>query len=74
MKQPKTKEEIEERAREICSDFKSFTSGVRVLQLILRSADGGHTNNTKVKKYISKSSDEFYDLSLIHISEPTRPY
>lgn len=54
-------EKIEEKARGICDKFKDFTEGYRVIQLILRKADGGGTNNDKVRKYITTNSEEFYD-------------
>ncbi len=33
--------ELEKEAKQICADFSDFTDGVRIVQLILRSAGGG---------------------------------
>ena len=56
--------ELEKEANKICLQFSEFTDGVRLVQLILRSADGGIGNGTKVKKYISTNKVEFYDCVL----------
>lgn len=48
-------------AKSIAEDFIGFTDGVRVLQLILRKADGGGTNNTKLKSVITTNTKEFID-------------
>lgn len=64
-KKPETAiKELEEKAKSICDEFSEFTKGVRVIQLILRKADGGGANNDKVKKYISTNPDEFYQCLL----------
>lgn len=47
------------KANHIYDEFKNFTDGVRVLFLIHRNKEGGETNNTKVRKVISTSSEEF---------------
>lgn len=46
-------------AEEIAAAHEEFTDGCRVLFLIQRHSDGGHTNNSKLRAYISRSSDEW---------------
>jgi len=53
------KADIVLRANHIFDNFKEFSDGVRVLFLIHRNKEGGETNNTKVKKIITRDSDEF---------------
>lgn len=36
-----------------------FTSGCRVLFLIQRARDGGHTNNSKLRAYITRNQEEW---------------
>lgn len=38
-----------------------FTSGVRVLFLLQRHKDGGHTNNSKLRMYITRDTAEWID-------------
>lgn len=52
-------EEIKKEAKNICEDFKKFTDGWRVVFLIQRHKDGGSTNNSKLKKIITKNPKEF---------------
>ena len=47
------------RANHIYDDFKFFANGVRVLFLIHRNKEGGETNNTKVRKVITRNKEEF---------------
>lgn len=46
-------------AKAIVEEFDNFTSGIRVLQLIQRKADGGNSSNTKLKSVIVKDSKEY---------------
>lgn len=46
-------------ANEIAHKHKDFTDGCRVLFLIQRTSDGGHSNNSKLRSYISKNSEEW---------------
>lgn len=41
------------------SRFQKFTTGVRVLFLLQRHRDGGHTNNSKLRMYITRNPDEW---------------
>lgn len=54
------------KAKHIFEEFRFFSDGVRVLFLIHRNKEGGETNNTKVRKIITKNSEEFY-LELIKL-------
>ena len=47
------------RANHIYDEFKFFTDGVRVMFLIHRNKEGGETNNTKVRKVITRDKEEF---------------
>lgn len=47
------------KAKHIFDEFKFFSDGVRVLFLIHRNKEGGETNNTKVRKVITRDSEEF---------------
>lgn len=60
------KQDIVMKAKHIFEEFRSFSDGVRVLFLIHRNKEGGETNNTKVRKIITKDSEEFY-LELIKL-------
>ena len=40
-------------ALDIAEQHEGFTDGCRVLFLIQRHSDGGHTNNSKLRSYIS---------------------
>ncbi len=53
------KHDIVLKANHIFDEFKNFTEGVRVLFLIHRNKEGGDTNNTKVRKVITRDSEEF---------------
>lgn len=53
------KQDILREANNIFDDFTSFSTGVRVLFLIHRNKEGGETNNTKVRKVITRDSEEF---------------
>ena len=46
-------------ATRIAERFPNFTGGCRVLFLIQRHSDGGHTNNSKLRSYISRNSEEW---------------
>lgn len=50
---------ILKKANDIFDTFKNYSDGVRVLFLIHRNKEGGETNNTKTRKVITKSSQEF---------------
>lgn len=45
----------------VASRFQRFTTGVRVLFLLQRHRDGGHTNNSKLRMYITRNSDEWVE-------------
>lgn len=66
------KADIVLKARHIFDDFKDFTDGVRCLFLIHRNKEGGDTNNTKVRKVITKNSQEFYVELLKLVDEKER--
>lgn len=61
MKQVNRIAKIDLEARQIFDEFKEYTDGYRVLFLIHRNKEGGETNNTKVKKIVTKNSKEFAD-------------
>lgn len=42
------------------AEYVDHTDGLRVMFLIHRNKEGGSTNNTKLEKLISRSSDEWY--------------
>ena len=46
-------------AERIAEKVKGFTHGCRVLMLIQRHSDGGHTNNSKLRSYISRGHEEW---------------
>ena len=46
-------------ALDIAEQHEGFTDGCRVLFLIQRHSDGGHTNNSKLRSYISRNHDEW---------------
>lgn len=48
-------------AVQIATRFPDFTEGCRVLYLIQRASDGGHTNNSKLRSYITKNNDEWIE-------------
>lgn len=48
-------------AESIADTHDGFTDGCRVLFLIQRHSDGGHTNNSKLRAYISRNSDEWIE-------------
>ena len=50
---------MKDEKQKILETFKDFTSGIRVFFLILRHRDGGASNNTKVRKIITSSPEEF---------------
>ena len=65
------------RANHIFDSFKNYTDGVRVLFLIHRNKEGGETNNTKVKKVITRDSKEFKEelIKLVDFKERSEiPY
>lgn len=47
------------KAEQIFDTFKKYSDGVRVMFLIHRNKEGGETNNTKVRKIITKNKEEF---------------
>lgn len=57
------------KAENIFSEFKQFTSGYRLLFLIHRNKEGGETNNTKVKKIITRNEQEFFDALVELVDE-----
>lgn len=48
-----------DRADAIFEEFKEFTSGTRTLLLLQRHKEGGETNNSKLKKVITTTPEEF---------------
>lgn len=48
-----------EEAERIAEAHSGFTDGCRVLFLIQRHSDGGHTNNSKLRSYISRNDREW---------------
>jgi hypothetical protein len=48
-----------EEAEAIAERHSGFTDGCRVLFLIQRHSDGGHTNNSKLRSYISRNDGEW---------------
>lgn len=48
-------------AKEYAGRFEQFTGGVRVLFLLQRHKDGGHTNNSKLRMYITRDTEEWID-------------
>lgn len=46
-------------AANIAAAHPGFTTGCRVLFLIQRHSDGGHTNNSKLRAYISRNHEEW---------------
>lgn len=52
-------EEFISAAKRIAEEHEAFTDGCRVLFLIQRHSDGGHTNNSKLRSYISRNHDEW---------------
>lgn len=46
-------------AEQIAEANQGFTDGCRVLFLIQRHSDGGHTNNSKLRSYISRNDAEW---------------
>lgn len=62
------KEDTIRKANAVFSQFEEFTDGVRCLFLIHRNKEGGDTNNTKVQKRVTRSSEEFKEVltELLH--------
>jgi hypothetical protein len=50
-----------DQAVQIAVRFPDFTEGCRVLFLIQRASDGGHTNNSKLRTYITRNNDEWIE-------------
>ena len=48
-------------ALDIAKSNYAFTEGVRVLFLIHRTKDGGHTNNSKLRAYITRNQEQWID-------------
>lgn len=48
-----------EEATKIAGEIPQFTEGYRVLFLIQRTSDGGDTNNSKLRSYVSRNHDEW---------------
>lgn len=46
-------------AERLAIRFPQFTEGVRVLFLIQRHSDGGHTNNSKLRSYVTRDREEW---------------
>lgn len=62
----------EERMRKvnaIYSEFFYFADGYRVLFLIHRNKEGGETNNSKVRKIITRNRQEWYDAVIDLVNE-----
>lgn len=60
MKKEAMEEAIDRQTKEIWSEFIAFTEGYHVLFLIHRNKEGGGTNNTKLRKLVSRNADEYY--------------
>jgi hypothetical protein len=54
-------EEKLKRAQHIFDEFKNFSTGYRVMFLIQRHKEGGEVNNTKLRKIITRNSDEWFE-------------
>lgn len=54
-------QDIQNELDRIKLEFGVFAEGVRFLCLIHRNKEGGETNNTKVKKYITHTPREFWE-------------
>lgn len=52
-------EELEKQTKNIMSDFKYFIDGYRVLLLLQRHKEGGETNNTKLRKIVTRNNQEY---------------
>ncbi len=52
-------EEFVVAAQAIADKHDAFTGGCRILFLIQRHSDGGHTNNSKLRSYISRNDEEW---------------
>src|SRR3990167_2006161 len=53
------KEVYKAEAEDIAEQHNDFTDGCRVLFLIQRHSDGGHTNNSKLRAYITQNTEEW---------------
>lgn len=62
-------EDIERQAKNIFDEFKAFATGYRVLFLIQRHADGGETNNSHLKKIITRSPEEYHEALKLLVKE-----
>lgn len=69
-KKPSTLEQEKiKKAKAVFSEFQNFTSGVRTLFLIHRNKEGGATNNSQIRKCITRTPQEFYETGKIKISK-----
>lgn len=66
------KQDVLRKAKDIFDNFVDYTDGIRVLFLIHRNKEGGETNNTKVRKIITKNSKEFFNELCKLVDEQTR--
>lgn len=67
---PKTFEQEKIRiAKNIVEKFSFFSTGVRVLLLLQRHKEGGETNNSKLRKIVTKNEQEYYDAVLSLVSD-----
>lgn len=62
-------EEKKKRAENIFEEFKNFSTGYRVLFLIQRHKEGGEVNNTKLRKIITRNSDEYFNAIKVLLDE-----
>lgn len=62
-------EEKKKRVESIFEEFKNFSTGTRCLFLLQRHKEGGETNNSKLKKYITRNSDEFKKALTLLVDE-----
>lgn len=58
-------EEIEKQAKYICEEFSSYTDGYRVLLLLQRHKEDGETNNSQLKKIITRNRKEYYEALIV---------
>lgn len=58
-KKSSSEEDILKSAKHIFDNFKDYSDGCRVLLLLQRNKEGGQTHNTKLKKIVTRSSQDF---------------
>ncbi len=62
-------EEKEKRAKHVFDEFKSFSNGFNVLFLMQRHKEGGETNNSHLRKIITRNSEEWFEVVKVLIDE-----